>query len=913
MQMCLHVRQIWLWSAGLPVNRSARRHYDRRKLPQVPALKQFAADDEIELLQARMPGLAVAQRLVPLVALAWQLRQRVCRRALAVAEEAQALLVGLDPALPENRLLHARLMLVRAEVKLLFTDLATAQQWAAGAAAEFSALGDCLGQGDTRWLEASIALNRGQAEQVDACLNEAIVQFHKGQDRERVQTAMARRLVYLAFRDPAATSRELQLQFPEGIEYPTAVLAWLSAARANVLGLTGDPGGSIKHDLHAYQAALDSGQIRQALVSVTNAAESFATLGDLDAALEWSERALALARDSGWPALVGLCLMQMGDVMRQLERRDEARVLLQEALLLMGEQTGSRNHGQVLGNVAQLALDMGDFAVALESFRQLEEHVRLHQEPDATIKAWRGQASALAHLGRGEEAHVKAQAALALARECGNAHFEIQVLSVLADLHATQVLPEPEGLAAPSASLHYLNQALRAAEAIAGYTVAPELLNQVAAAYAACGEYRDAYANLLAADAARNKTRSVEAQKRALAMQIRNEIEQARAETELHRRQADALRVTTQTLETLGTIGREITASLDSGAVFEALHRHVHRLLDATCFAVYLIDAGGNTLSTAFGVEAGAPLPRRVLALDNPTSRFVRCALSRDEIVLDIDPDVADPNRIPGTLATLSLLYAPLLGGERLLGVMSIQSPKRNAYAERERSIFRALCAYGAIALDNAAAYGAVDAAQRELRQTQVQLVAQNSQLERLAATDQLTGLSNRLRLTQALEEEASRGRRYATGFCILLLDVDHFKMVNDVHGHPVGDQVLIGIASVLREGIREVDIAGRWGGEEFMVLCRETTLEGAMVLAEKLRSAIHACEFESVGRKSASLGVASFRPGESLAETIARADAALYRAKDGGRNRVDCVEPFGHGGWPAAEPQAALQGNGPA
>ena len=838
-----------------------------------------------------MPGLVGVRRLEKLVTLAWHWRQRDCQRALAAAQEAQALLATLDPSLPEHRRCSARLMLVRSEVKLLFADLTTAQQWAAGAASLFLELGDCLGLGDARWLEASIELNRGRAEQVDASLNDAIAHYRKGQDRERAQTAVARRLVYLAFRDPANTARELQQHFPEGIEYPTAVLAWLSAARANVLGLTGDPGGSIKLDLHAYQAALDSGQMRQALVSVTNAAESFATLGDLDAALEWSERALALARVSAWPALIGLCLMQLGDVMRQLERRDEARVLLQEALLLMGGQTGSRNYGQVLGHVAQLALDMGDFGVALESFRQLEEHVRLHQEPDATIKAWRGQASALAHMGRGDEAHVKAQAALKLARECGNAHFEIQVLSVLADLHATQALPAPGPLAAPSASLHYLNQALKAADAIAGYTVAPELLNQVAGAHAACGDYRAAYENLLGAEAARNKTRSVEAQKRALAMQIRNEIEQARAETELHRRQADALRATTQTLETLGTIGREITASLDSGAVFEALHRHVHRLLDATFFAVYLIDAGNNTLTTAFGVEAGHPLPHRVLAMDNPTSRFVRCALSREEIVLNIEPNAADPNRIPGTLATLSLLYAPLLVGERLLGVMSIQSPKRNAYAEREQSIFRALCAYGAIALDNAAAYGAAEAAQRELRQTQVQLVAQNSQLERLASTDQLTGLSNRLRLTQALEEEASRSRRYATGFCILLLDVDHFKMVNDEHGHPVGDQVLIGIAQVLREGIREVDIAGRWGGEEFMVLCRETTLEGAMVLAEKLRSSIHARKFAQVGRKSASLGVALFRADESLSETIARADAALYRAKESGRNRVECVE----------------------
>ena len=274
---------------------------------------------------------------------------------------------------------------------------------------------------------------------------------------------------------------------------------------------------------------------------------------------------------------------------------------------------------------------------------------------------------------------------------------------------------------------------------------------------------------------------------------------------------------------------------------------------------------------------------------------FARCVRERREIAIDRDTGDDDPNRIPGTMASLSLLYFPLIVGERVLGAMSIQSPQQQVYQERERSIFRALCAYGAIALDNAAAYGAAEAAQRradmslsELRQTQALLLEQNRQLERLAVTDQLTGLYNRLRLDQTLEEERMRNVRYATNFCVLLLDVDKFKSVNDSFGHPVGDQVLMGIAAVLRSGVREVDVLGRWGGEEFLVVCPETSLDGALVLAEKLRMEIQAQEFPKVGRQSASFGVAMFRSGETLPETIARADAALYKAKQDGRNRVE-------------------------
>jgi diguanylate cyclase (GGDEF)-like protein len=511
------------------------------------------------------------------------------------------------------------------------------------------------------------------------------------------------------------------------------------------------------------------------------------------------------------------------------------------------------------------------------------------------MMAWRGEASALMHLGRPAEASSKAAAALKLAREQGNADEQIQMLRVLAQLHSSVDGTALHAGVDAKTELQLLLDALKIAANISGYIASPELLLQVASAYADSGDFRAAYEHTVAAETARSNKRTEEARKRALAMRVRNEVAQVRAEGELHRQLAATLRETTTTLETLGTIGREITACRDSQAVFSALHRNVHQMLDATFFAVYLLDLEQTALSTAFGIEAGVPLPLVITPIDSPTSMFARCVRERQEIAIDRNNGEDDPNRIPGTMAALSLLYFPLIVSERVLGAMSIQSPLPRAYQERERSIFRALCAYGAIALDNAAAYGAAEAAQRradislsELRRTQALLLEQNRQLERLAVTDQLTGLYNRLRLDQALEEERLRNVRFGTDFCVLLLDVDKFKSVNDTFGHPVGDQVLIGIAAVLRAGVRDVDVLGRWGGEEFLVVCPETSTDGALVLAEKLRAAINAQEFSMVGRKSASFGVAMFRSGEALPETIARADAALYKAKQDGRNRVE-------------------------
>lgn len=182
-----------------------------------------------------------------------------------------------------------------------------------------------------------------------------------------------------------------------------------------------------------------------------------------------------------------------------------------------------------------------------------------------------------------------------------------------------------------------------------------------------------------------------------------------------------------------------------------------------------------------------------------------------------------------------------------------------------------------------------VDSRTAELSARSRELVEKNGELERLAVTDRLTGLYNRLKLDQVLEFEVSRGQRYGSNFGMVLLDVDLFKSVNDTHGHQVGDQVLAAIANILGEHTRDTDVVGRWGGEEFLIIATYSGLVGAQDLAEKLRTLVEAFSFPVVGRKTCSFGATAFRPDDTSASMIGRADAALYRAKQAGRNRVEC------------------------
>jgi len=163
-----------------------------------------------------------------------------------------------------------------------------------------------------------------------------------------------------------------------------------------------------------------------------------------------------------------------------------------------------------------------------------------------------------------------------------------------------------------------------------------------------------------------------------------------------------------------------------------------------------------------------------------------------------------------------------------------------------------------------------------------------NQALEILSVTDKLTGLANRRKLETSLQSEILRARRYGKMFSVILLDVDHFKAVNDTYGHQTGDTVLIELSTLLTSNARETDIVGRWGGEEFLIICPETNLTVVSTLAERYRSEIERQDFGQVGQVTSSFGVAAWQEGDDVQNLIQRADEALYRAKETGRNRVE-------------------------
>lgn len=169
--------------------------------------------------------------------------------------------------------------------------------------------------------------------------------------------------------------------------------------------------------------------------------------------------------------------------------------------------------------------------------------------------------------------------------------------------------------------------------------------------------------------------------------------------------------------------------------------------------------------------------------------------------------------------------------------------------------------------------------------------VTDRKELEVISVTDPLTGLFNRQKLDAVLENERVRFERYGEACCVVVMDVDRFKEVNDLFGHQEGDRILKGIANILRTQVRASDTVGRWGGEEFMVICPHTTIEGGTIVAEHIRAAIEAMNTAIPRPVTGSFGVARMRTPDVEA-VVREADAALYQAKDDGRNRVVVSRP---------------------
>lgn len=203
---------------------------------------------------------------------------------------------------------------------------------------------------------------------------------------------------------------------------------------------------------------------------------------------------------------------------------------------------------------------------------------------------------------------------------------------------------------------------------------------------------------------------------------------------------------------------------------------------------------------------------------------------------------------------------------------------------------FAAALIFGFLLAKNAVLKKTLEKNYRELlafRLTLRKFKSEHQELKKRASHDFLTGIFNRYIINEFLEHEIIRVRRYGHTLCVMLIDIDHFKRINDLNGHIMGDEVLVRFVDLIKKNIRASDLFGRLGGDEFIIILPESSLDYAINLAEKLRLLVEEYDFGEVGRVTCSVGLTQLRENESIVDVIKRSDDALYEAKQKGRNCV--------------------------
>jgi len=236
----------------------------------------------------------------------------------------------------------------------------------------------------------------------------------------------------------------------------------------------------------------------------------------------------------------------------------------------------------------------------------------------------------------------------------------------------------------------------------------------------------------------------------------------------------------------------------------------------------------------------------------------------------------------------LSSLTCPLIANGKPIGFLFFSSREKNTYRDLHHEVFLQIAGQVSVIIEKSLLY-------QQLYDLNAQLVEAHKQLKDQAMHDGLTGVLNRSAVMELFETELAKSRRKTTSVAVIMADIDHFKSVNDTHGHLGGDAVLREVAATIKATLRGYDHLGRYGGEEFLVVLSDADEKAAQEVAERIRAAVAAIAVEHEGktvRTSLSQGVAVFNGDEAAEQLIARADTALYTAKEDGRNCVRLSVP---------------------
>lgn len=356
-------------------------------------------------------------------------------------------------------------------------------------------------------------------------------------------------------------------------------------------------------------------------------------------------------------------------------------------------------------------------------------------------------------------------------------------------------------------------------------------------------------------------------------------------------------------LSILLRIGLRLTSERDLVRLLTMIIEETTSVMEAERSSLYLVDQekGEMWAKIAQGVET--------TEIRFPIGTGIAGTVGRTGEIINIPDAYQDPRFNPEFdrrtgFRTRSILCLPLRNMQgRIIGAVQVLNKREGSFTDDDVALLTALASQAAIALENADLYTRlrdlnakleekVEERTADLVAANERLSVLNKELEQLSITDSLTQIFNRRFFMERIRQETKRVHRYGSSVSLLMMDIDHFKKVNDTYGHLAGDVVLAGVAGIIKQRLRETDVLARYGGEEFVLLATPMEMNGAVALAERIRALVEASEIPYDGKRirvTISIGVSSWEPTlkDNFEELVRLADDALYGAKEEGRNRV--------------------------
>lgn len=621
---------------------------------------------------------------------------------------------------------------------------------------------------------------------------------------------------------------------------------------------------------------------------------------DYQTALDWFDKALVVFDREGHRQGRLKVLNGIASVCSEQGRYESALALFREALALAEELGDSgqsvllrANIGETLSHLHQYHESEAYFRTGLDSslLSPLNQSLVLTQLARTLIPLERTEeardclveAIALARSGNylpslgkaletlgalglaspNEETAALLEEARTVARKAGDRSTEIQATLDLGRLRITQ--------GDPAEALVLFRDALELSQTIGTNPLEAELWRWKAAAWKALDRWKEAL---------EAQERFQELSERLHDDRVNRQVAQIRADQT--QRETALLKEQTRVLTLLGDLGQRINASLDLETIVVTVYQSIGGLLKAETFGLGLYYPERAVIDYRLFIEDGIRIPPFEASSDAETFSAWCVRHRKDIMISDVDREYH--RYIPTLLRhfgnqnrhSQSCLYTPLMAEGQVLGVLSAQSYDRNAYNDRDLATFKTLAASIAVAVQNARLFEKVN---------------------QLATVDSLTGASTRRHLFERTEEEYQRFLRDGLPLALIMIDLDHFKALNDRWGHAVGDRVLADFGLLCLAHKRPHDLFGRYGGEEFAMVLGGTTLEGAFRSAQRLCRQVAQMPLETPAgaplRLTASFGVTAFDPKDlDVTRVFSRADEALYEAKQTGRNRVVARKP---------------------